>query len=99
MYVNNETNDSVWPSKLLSLIVVVVIIVVIIVVIVVIIPYDGSPLTDIRSIIIPLSVYLYFIATVGIVFAIGCSIVNFCLRKKKYVKYILFNGWSAISHD
>ena len=67
----------------MAVIVIIIVVIIVVVVVVVIVPFDGSPLSELRAIVIPLAVYLYFITTVCIIFAVACSIVNFILRNRK----------------
>ena len=48
-----------------------------------IVPFDGSPITELRGVLLPLFIYLYVLATAGIILAIACAIVNIALRKRK----------------
>ena len=49
------------------------------------IPHDGTPFKEIVGIAVPLTISVYILASVGIVFAIVCFVFVFYFREKKYV--------------
>ena len=47
------------------------------------IPLDGTPLRELRSIMLPLIVVVDTLATLGIAFAVCCLIFNIVFREQK----------------
>lgn len=87
-YVEGESNETVWPGELWKLHVCkqyqeslrVTDIV----------PFDGSPLVELRGVLLGVFTYLYVFATIGVILCIACAIINFVLRNKKLVLVIIF---------
>lgn len=65
MFINNETNDTVWP---------------------IIVPFDGSPLTESRTIVLPVFIIMYILATAVVILAVVCAVLNFVFRQRKYIR-------------
>lgn len=83
LYVNNESNETVWLGNNICLFIIIIIILYPHLINAGYIPGDGTPINVVLPVKIPLLIVYYALATIGIIFAFICLLFNLVFRNRK----------------